>query len=302
MAQKTFFSFCGSKRSEVLNYRPHGTIENNVSRLFDFALEFLAMQPQPDKYNFDFKKETAEIVADSHEALGIKLGEFAGPLDLLLYLIRQEQADIFDIPIARITDEYVKYIRLMKTLDISIAADFLVMAAQLIEIKSRMLLPRDPLAEDEDEIDDPRKELVDRLLEYEKFKSAAQMLYEKSTIEQAVFNRGKIESDDANAEISATVFDLLSVFQKVAARHKEDVKMEIQREEISLAEMIRNLQERIREVSELSLLAFFEEMHSHRELVTAFIAVLEIVRTESVKLVQKKTFGDILLKHVEPTA
>jgi len=258
------------------------------------------MQPQPEKYNFDFKKETAEIVADSHEALSLKLGEFAGPLDLLLYLIRQEQADIFDIPIARITDEYVKYIRLMKDLDIAVAADFLVMSAQLIEIKSKMLLPRDPLAEDDEEIEDPRKELVDRLLEYEKFKSAAQMLYEKSTIEQAVFRRGKIESDDANAEISATVFDLLTVFQKVAARHKDDIKMEIQREEISLADMIRDLKKRIFEVSELSLLAFFEEMHSHRELVTAFIAVLEIVRTESVKLVQKKTFGDILLKKVEP--
>jgi len=258
------------------------------------------MQPQPEKYNFDFKKETAEIVADSHEALSLKLGEFAGPLDLLLYLIRQEQADIFDIPIARITDEYVKYIRLMKDLDIAVAADFLVMSAQLIEIKSKMLLPRDPLAEDDEEIEDPRKELVDRLLEYEKFKSAAQMLYEKSTIEQAVFRRGKIESDDANAEISATVFDLLTVFQKVAARHKDDIKMEIQREEISLGDMIRDLKKRIFEVSELSLLAFFEEMHSHRELVTAFIAVLEIVRTESVKLVQKKTFGDILLKKVEP--
>ena len=260
------------------------------------------MEPQPEKYSFDFKKETAEIVADSHDALSIKIGEFAGPLDLLLYLIRQEQADIFDIPIARITDEYVKYIRLMKSLDISIAADFLVMAAQLIEIKSKLLLPRDPLAEDEEEIEDPRKELVDRLLEYEKFKSAAQMLYEKSTVEQAVFPRGKIESDEANAEISATVFDLLSVFQKVAARHKEEVEMEIQREEISLADMIRTLKKRITEVSELSLLSFFEEMHSHRELVTAFVAVLEIVRTESVKLVQKKTFGDILLKKVEPTA
>ncbi len=260
------------------------------------------MESQPEKYNFDFKKETAEIVADSHDALSIKLGEFAGPLDLLLYLIRQEQADIFDIPIARITDEYVKYIRLMKSLDIALAADFLVMAAQLIEIKSKMLLPRDPLAEDEEEIEDPRRELVDRLLEYEKFKSAAQMLYEKSTIEQAVFSRGKIESDDANAEISATVFDLLSVFQKVAARHKEEVKMEIEREEVSLADMIRSLKKRIMEVSELSLLSFFEEMHSHRELVTAFIAVLEIVRTESVKLVQKKTFGDILLKKVEPTS
>ncbi|MGH9948392.1 MAG: segregation and condensation protein A [Pyrinomonadaceae bacterium] len=258
------------------------------------------MEIQQEQFTFDFARETAAITADSGDALKLTLGEFAGPLDLLLYLIRQEQANIFDIPIARITDEYVKYIRMMKSLDIAVAADFLVMAAQLIEVKSKMLLPRDPLADEDEEIEDPRQELIDRLLEYEKFKSAAQMLYEKSTIEQAVFQRGKIESDEANAEISATVFDLLSVFQKVAARHKDEVKLEIEREEISLSDMIRNLKKRISEVSELSLLAFFEEMQSHRELVTAFIAVLEIVRTEGVKLVQKKTFGDILLKRVEP--
>lgn len=257
------------------------------------------METDVDQYIFDFDKETAEIHGVSGEELQLKLGEFAGPLDLLLYLIRQERANIFDIPIAKITDEYVKYVRLMKSLDIALAADFLVMAAQLIEIKSKMLLPRDPLTEIDDEIEDPRQELVDRLIEYEKFKSAAQMLHERSTVEQAVFQRGRIESDDANAEISATVFDLLTVFQKVAARHIEDFKMEIEREEISLAEMIRTLRKRIAETAELNLLMFFEEMRSRRELVTAFIAVLEIVRTESVKLVQKKTFGDIVLRRAD---
>jgi segregation and condensation protein A len=170
-------------------------------------------QQQLEQFVFDFNKETPQIVAESRDELKIKLGEFAGPLDLLLYLIKQEQANIFDIPIAKITDEYVQYIRLMKSLDIAVAADFLVMAATLIEIKSKMLLPRDPTAiGDEEEFEDPRKELVDQLLEYEKFKSAAQMLYERSTVEQAVFKRGTIESDDNNAEISATVFDLLTGF------------------------------------------------------------------------------------------
>src|SRR5689334_24450888 len=138
------------------------------------------MEPkeQPEQFTFDFHKETAEIVADSRDELKIKLGEFAGPLDLLLFLIKQEQANIFDIPISKITEEYLNYIRLMKSLDIAVAADFLVMAATLIEIKSRMLLPRDPSAPDEEEFEDPRKELVDRLLEYEKFKAAAQMLHE----------------------------------------------------------------------------------------------------------------------------
>src|SRR5678816_1462250 len=140
------------------------------------------MEEPLEQFVFDFNKETAEIVSDSSDELKLKLGEFAGPLDLLLFLIRQEQANIFDIPIAKITDEYVKYIRLMKSLDIAVAADFLVMAATLIEIKSKMLLPRDPSAPDEEEMDDPRKELVDRLLEYEKFKAAAGMLHEKTCL------------------------------------------------------------------------------------------------------------------------
>lgn len=256
------------------------------------------MQEQPEQYSFDFHRETAEIVAESRDELSIKIGEFAGPLDLLLFLIRQEQANIFDIPIAKITDEYLKYIRLMKSLDIAVAADFLVMAATLIEIKSKMLLPREPSEIEDEETIDPRQELVDRLLEYEKFKSAAQMLYERTTIEEAIFARGQIESDEHNAEISATVFDLISVFQKILARQREEIQMEIHREEISLADMIRNLRRRIFDENEVSLLRFFDEMHTKRELVTAFMAVLEIVRTESVKLMQKSTFGDIVLRKV----
>lgn len=260
------------------------------------------MDQPPEQFSFDFFKEQARIDADSPDELKIRMGQFAGPLDLLLFLIKQEQANIFDIPIARITDEYLKYIRLMKSLDIAVAADFLVMAATLIEIKSKMLLPRDPVAEGEEEFEDPRQELVDRLLEYEKFKSAAQMLYERSTVEQAVFTRGPIESDDSNAEVNASVFDLLTVFQKIVARHREEIQMEIHREEISLADMIKDLKRRLADSAELSMLKFFEEMHTKRELVTAFIAVLEIVRTESVRLVQSKTFGDITLKRVEAEA
>lgn len=256
------------------------------------------MSEEQEQFTFDFHREKAQIVAASGEDLQIKIGDFAGPLDLLLFLIKQEQANIFDIPIARITEKYLEYIRLMKKLDIAVAADFLVMAATLIEIKSKMLLPRDPKTSEDDEIEDPRMELVDRLLEYEKFKTAAGMLYERSTIEQAVFTRGPIESDENNLETDATVFDLLTVFQKIVARHIDEIKMEIHREEVSLADMIKALKKRIFDESEVSLLKFFEEMHSKRELVTAFIAVLEIVRTESVKLTQNKTFSDIILKKV----
>ncbi|MEO6589988.1 MAG: segregation/condensation protein A [Pyrinomonadaceae bacterium] len=251
-------------------------------------------QQQPEQLSFDFENVQPHITRQSRDELQLKLGEFAGPLDLLLYLIKQEKANIFDIPIARITDEYLRYIKLMQKLDIALAGDFIVMAATLIEIKSKMLLPKEILPEDESD-EDPRQELVDRLLEYEQFKSASQMLYERSTIEQAVFGRGQIETDEKNFEVNATVFDLLTVFQRIVDRHKEEIKMEIHREEITLAEMLKNLKRRIFESKELSLLKFFEEMHTRRELVTAFVAVLEIVRTESVKLIQNATFGDIIL-------
>ena len=121
----------------------------------------------------------------------------------------------------------------------------------------------------------------------------------QATIEQAIYRRGRIETDEANEEVDATVFDLLSVFQKIAERHKNQVKMEIERDEVSLADMIKDLRRRIFEHGEISLLAIFEEMQNKRELVTAFIAVLEIVRTESVRLLQKGTFGDIILRKVE---
>jgi segregation and condensation protein A len=254
---------------------------------------------EAEQFTFDFYTSTPTIVPGvGADELKIKLGEFAGPLDLLLYLIKQEQANIFDIPVARITDEYLKYIRLMRSLDIAVAADFLVMAATLIEIKSKMLLPREPSSEDDLEIDDPRQELVDRLLEYEQFKSAAQMLYERTTVEQAVFARGRLETDESNSEIDASVFDLLKVFQQIVARHKDEINMEIHREEISLADMIKGLKARIMELGELDVLKFFAEMHTKRELVTAFIAVLEVVRTDQVKLIQEKTFGAIMLKKV----
>lgn len=250
-----------------------------------------------EQLEFDFETVEPHIVRESRDEIKLKLGEFAGPLDLLLYLIRQEQANIFDIPIARITDEYLRYIRLMKKMDVALAADFLVMAATLIEIKSKMLLPRDPLFEDEEETEDPRRELVDQLLEYEKFKNAAEMLYERSTVEQAIFTRGRIETDENNPEVSATVFDLFKVFQKIMDRHKEEIRMEIAREEMTLAEMLRNLKERIFSRKKLSLKELFDELKTRHELVLAFISILEIVRTEkSVSLFQNKVFGDIILE------
>lgn len=249
-----------------------------------------------DQLEFDFRTVEPHIVLRSRDEINLELGEFTGPLDLLLYLIRREQANIFDIPVARIADEYLRYIRLMESLDISVAAEFLVMAATLIEIKSKMLLPQEPVAEGEEEFVDPRQALVDQLLEYEKFKRASEMLHERSTVEQAIFGRGRIETDEKNPEVNATVFDLLTVFEKVLERHREEIEIEIQREEMSMAEMLRTVKQRLFSARKLSVTAFFNELKTRHELVLAFISVLEIVRTEGVRLVQKKTFGEIFLK------
>ena len=241
-----------------------------------------------------------EIVSEGGEGgeeLKLYLGEFAGPLDLLLYLIRQEQVDIYDIPIARITDEYLHYLRLMQDMDIAVASEFLVMAAQLIEIKSKMLLPPDPVADAaQADAEDPRSELIKQLLEHQKFKAAAQMLWSRSTVEQAVYVRAPIETDKANPEVSAGVFDLLKVFQEILARKKQEVLMEIERDEITMTEMLERLRNMILSAGELNLRLFFERAETRRELVLAFLSVLEIVRTAEIVLVQETTFGDIVAR------
>src|SRR2546425_8448868 len=243
---------------------------------------------------------TPEITSDrDSEQLKVTLGEFEGPLDLLLYLIRQEQINIYEIPIARITDEYLRYLKVMRELDLAIAGDFLVMAAQLIELKSRMLLPRDPLAEEE-ELIDPRTELMNRLLEHEKFKAAAQMLWSRATVEQAVFARAELETDKNNPEVAVGLFDLLTVFQKILARHKEEVLLEIEREEITMAEMIERLRNMVRSAGELNLMRFFERASSRRELITAFLSVLELVRMSEISLLQRETFGEIVARAASP--
>jgi segregation and condensation protein A len=241
---------------------------------------------------------TPEITAGGEgEELKLVLGEFAGPMDLLLYLIRQEQVSIYDIPIARITNEYLRYLRLMQGMDITVASDFLVMAATLIEIKSRTLLPRDPAVSDEElQAEDPRRELVERLLEHQKYKAAAEMLWSRATVEQAVYTRAPIETDKENPEVSAGAFDLLRVFQIILARKREEVLMEIEREEVSMAQMIERLRNMIFSAGELNMRDFFERAETRRELVLAFLSVLELVRTTEIRLFQSRTFGDIIAR------
>src|SRR5687767_146194 len=264
----------------------------------DQTPETLAEPVEEQPAQLNVAGATPHIVSDDvTDDLKILLGEFEGPLDLLLHLIRQEQVSIYDIPVARITDEYLRYLRVMQEMDIAVAGDFLVMAATLIELKTKMLLPRDPLAAPEEEAD-PRKELVDQLLEYQKYKAAAQMLWSRATVEQAVFKRAELETDKNNPEVVVGVFDLLKVFQEILNRHKEEVLMEIEREEISMAEMLERLRNMVLSAGELNLRVFFERARSRRELVLAFLSVLELVRTTEIRLFQKETFGEILARAV----
>jgi segregation and condensation protein A len=240
---------------------------------------------------------TPEIYPDDNtDDLQIVLGEFEGPLDLLLHLIRQEQVSIYDIPVAKITDEYLKYLQVMQEMDMAVAGDFLVMAATLIELKTKMLLPRDPFAAVEEDDDDPRRDLVDQLLEYQKYKAAAQMLWSRATVERAIFRRAELETDKTNPEVAVGVFDLLRVFNEILARHKEEVLLEIERDEISMSEMLERLRNMVMSAGELNLRVFFERAGSRRELVLAFLSVLELVRTTEIRLFQSQTFGDIVAR------
>src|SRR5229473_3161113 len=266
----------------------------------DEATAATGESPSEDAPTISVAGAQPELTPDrDSDQLKLTLGEFEGPLDLLLYLIRQEQVNIYDIPIARITDEYLRYLNLMQELDLTVAGDFLVMAAQLIEMKSRMLLPRDPMAEQE-EVIDPRTELVNRLLEHEKFKAAAEMLWSRATVERAVFTRAEIETDKNNPEVVVGLFDLLRVFQEILARHKEEILLEIEREEISMAEMLERLRNMVLSTGEVNLMTFFERTKSRRELVVAFLSVLELVRMSEISLVQSVTFGAIMARTASP--
>jgi len=231
----------------------------------------------------------------------VKLEIFEGPLDLLLYLIKKEQVSIYDIPIARITEQYLDYLRRMETLDLTIASDYLVMAATLIYIKSKMLLPT-PTSADDAEQEDPRRELIERLLEYQKYKAAAEFLWSRAEREQAVFPRGRIETDDANPEVNATVFDLFRAFQRALERLRHRQELVIAREEITMAEKIAELRALLRERGRVDITALFETARSRREALILFLAVLELVRIALIRLVQTERFGRILALSAGPEA
>lgn len=234
--------------------------------------------------------------------LNFHLEHYEGPLDLLLDLIRKQQINIYDIPIARITQQYLDYMQRAADTDIELSSEFVYMAATLIHIKSRMLLPRDPELEKLDPEGDPRKELVERLLEHERFKAAAEMLHQKRVIEDAVWSNPQIQtflSEDDGPGLAVTLFDLVKTFQDVLERVKTRPIYEVAAEDVSVPDMIRFLRqtvEKVRGEDGISVRNLFERQASRRAMICLFLAMLELVKIQAIALAQSEAFGEIVLK------
>lgn len=235
--------------------------------------------------------------------LNIHLEKYDGPLDLLLDLIRKQEIHISDIPIATITAQYFEYLEKARELDIDLGAEFIYMAATLIHIKSKMLLPRDPELEKDGAEDDPRQELVDRLLEHEKFKNAAEMLQQKRMIEENVWSNPQIGSflsaEDEEPGLAVGLFDLVKAFGEVLERAKSRPMYEVAGEDVSVADMILRLKELFLQKGEdepVFILQLLEQQRSRRAMISMFLAVLEMVKMQAVEVCQKDLYGEIALR------
>jgi segregation and condensation protein A len=237
---------------------------------------------------------------DDESPFSVLVGQvYDGPLDLLLDLIRKQDIDIYDIPIARITAQYLKYVEGMKQFDVDVAAEFIYTASLLIHIKSKMLLPRDPDAPAQ--ADDPRMELVNRLLEHERFKTAAQMLLQKQQIEEAVWSNPALkefrDADGAEPELAADVVDLVKTFQKILDRAKSRPSFDVAEENVTVSQMIEYVRRRLTlEDRPIRLKQLLHNLNSRAALVCAFLAILELIRLQAVLARQDNVFGEIMLK------
>jgi segregation and condensation protein A len=231
----------------------------------------------------------------------INIPLFEGPLDLLLDLIKKQEMNIHDIQISKITSQYLDYLHQLEVQNIDVSAEFIYMAATLIYIKSKMLLPPDPLASAEEQAADPREELVQRLIEHEKYKNAAQLLYQKQQIEEHVWSRPDktlYNDEGTEGELVVSLVDLVRVFQQVLERKKEVVRIELTHDVFTVAQMIAQLRSQIlsSDTSTVSLIQFFEACPSRHAMIVAFLAVLEMVKLQAVLLSQENQFADILVK------
>lgn len=228
----------------------------------------------------------------------IKLDVFEGPLDLLLYLIKKNEIDIYNIPVALITDQYLQYLDIMRTLNLDLAGEYLVLASTLIYVKSQMLVPR-PEAEASEDEHDPRGELVQQLLEYQSYKEAALCLDRRLILERDVFKRAyplgeaeEAEADDAT-DLELTVFDLVSAFQRVVSQMDKEEYLEIKGEKISLADRINEIMEKLAGAKSLIFQDLLEGREERRTIIYTLLAVLELMKLRMIKVYQAGPFGVI---------
>lgn len=232
-------------------------------------------------------------------SISIKLEQFEGPLDLLLHLIKKEKIDIYDIPIAEITSQYLEYIENMKKLNIYIASEFLIMAATLIYIKSKMLLPKKIAIHEElpaDEMmdeQDPRLPLVQRLLEYQRIKELVELLEKKEIIYRDFFPRGYTEFTIDFAEKEFDSFELVKVFYSLIEKMPDSISLEVELEKITIRDMINNVLEALKERKKLSFVEYACQLKSKIELIVFFLAILELAKIRMITLTQSKLFQDI---------
>jgi segregation and condensation protein A len=225
---------------------------------------------------------------------------YDGPLDLLLDLIRKQDIDIYDIPIAQITAQYLHYVARMKQLDVELAAEFVYMASLLIHIKSKMLLPKDPTLP-EGQMEDPRAELVNRLLEHERFRNAAQMLLQKQQIEEAVWSNPALkefkDDEGTEPELAADVVDLVKTFRQILDRLKERPVLQLNEEAVTVGQMIDFVRRRLMlEDKPVRLKQLLRNVQSRQALICMFLALLELIRLQAIMARQDNTFGEIIIK------
>jgi segregation and condensation protein A len=238
-------------------------------------------------------------------SLHFHLESYEGPLDLLLDLIRKQEINVYDIPIAKITHQYLDYMQQVVALDVELSSDFVYMAATLIHIKSKMLLPRDPELDKIAPEEDPRKELVERLIEHERFKNAAEMLQQKRLIEEATWSNPQMQqflANDEGPQLAVGLVDLVRTFQTVLDRLQSRPTYDVGREDVSVPDMIRYVShelERLRASQSLSATYLFERQRSRRAIICLFLAILELVKIQAVDMTQGELFGDIGLKRRE---
>jgi len=236
-----------------------------------------------------------ELNSSDEPGLTIRLDAFEGPLDLLLHLIKKEEVDIWNIPIARVTEQYLSYLQLMQDLNINLAGEWLVLAATLIYIKSRMLLPPDPtLPQAEEAREDPRTELVYQLLEHQKFKNAAQMLHSREEVENAVWhNPPKEVLGEEEDVIAVTLFDLVKAFREVLQRFEAQRAMEVSQEEVTIEQALAEFRQILLVHDKLVFSGFFAQAHSRKHLIALFLALLELMRLHEIWVYQRKAFDEI---------